>query len=98
VTMTMKLLLDTLQTADDGRVECSVAAPDGSILQGVIEQSFFDEFMMAQPVAAARVTDVDGMKRAERARQQRIVRENTDFLEGEFDKQWRMGGRVFVLR
>lgn len=96
--MMTKLLLETLKTVDDGHVECSVATPDGSIVQGVIEQSFFEEFKMVQPTAPQAKLDEVAAKRAEKARQQRIVRENASFLEGEFDKQWRMGGRAFVLR
>ncbi|RYE61019.1 MAG: hypothetical protein EOP20_00890 [Hyphomicrobiales bacterium] len=96
--MMTKLLLETLKTADDGHVECSVATPDGSVVRGVIEPSFFEEFVMAQPVAAQVQHDEQAKKRAEVARQQRIVRDNASFLEGEFDKQWRMGGRAFVLR
>ncbi len=95
--MTTKLLLETLKNADDGRVECSVATPDGTIVQGVIEQSFFEEFVMAQP-AAPKSGGAEAAQRAEQARQQRIVRDNARFFEGEFDKQWRMGGRKFVLR
>lgn len=102
--MTMKMLLDTLKMADDGHVECSVAAPDGTVLQGVIEQSFFEDFKVASAVtpAVAKVTETgpqaEAAKRAEAARLHRIVSANTGFFEGEFDKQWRMGGRVFVLR
>ena len=96
--MTTRLMLETLRQADDGHVECHVATPDGKVLKGVIEQSFFEEFMTAQPPVAPAMRDAQVAKRVDEARHQRIVRDNLTYLEKEFDKQWRMGGRVFVLR
>lgn len=81
-----KLLMETLRLADGGKVECDIVTPDGTRTRGVIEQSFFEEFMGAPGV---KLTPVQ---------QGRIVRDNVDYLEGEVDRQWRMGSREVVIR
>lgn len=84
--MSAKLLLDSLKLADGGKVECRVAAPDGTVLRGVIEESFFEEFVAAP---GAPMTAV---------KKGRIVHDNLAYLEAEADKQWRMGSRELIIR
>jgi hypothetical protein len=84
--MSAKLLLDSLRLADGGKVVCRVTAPDGTVLEGVIEKSFFDEFSTAPGQVLTPV------------RQGRIVSDNLDYIEGEADKQWRLGSRELVIR
>lgn len=81
-----KLLTDTLRLADGGRVECDVMTPDGSVAHGVIEHSFFEDFM---GVPNPKLTP---------EKQSRIVQENMAYLEAEADRQWRMGLREVVIR
>ena len=81
-----KLLLDSLRLADDGKVQCRVTAPDGTVMEGVIEQSFFEEFMTSP-------TDtIDGQRKG------RIIQQNIDYLEGQADRLWREGNRELVIR
>lgn len=83
---TAKLLLDTVKLADGGRVECSVAAPDGSVVKGVIEQAFFEDFMgMPEP-------------RLSLAQRGRIVQDNLDYFEREATRQWQLGNRDLIIR
>lgn len=83
---TAKLLMDTLRLADGGKVVCQVVAPDGGVLQGVIEKSFFEDFMgIENPQLSPQ-------------KQGRIVSENISYLEGEADRQWRLGSREVVIR
>jgi len=84
--MSTKLLLETLRQADGGVVECSVTAPDGTILKGSIEDSFFEEFQVG-PNAA-----LTPLKKA------RILQDNIAWLEAEAERQWRMGSRELVIR
>lgn len=84
--MSMKLILESLRLADGGRVECSVATPDGTVMQGVIENAFFEDFMgMPNP-------DLTPVKRG------RIVQDNIAYLEGEAERQWQMGSRELIIR
>jgi hypothetical protein len=83
---TAKLLMETLRLADGGKVVCQVATPDGGVVQGVIEQSFFEDFMgMPEPKLSPQ-------------KQGRIISENIKYLEGEADRQWRLGSRELVIR
>ncbi|TKW60734.1 MAG: hypothetical protein DI628_07520 [Blastochloris viridis] len=82
----VKLLLNTVKlAADGGRVECSVAAPDGSVVQGVIEKAFFEDFMgVPDPKLSL-------------AQRSRIVQDNIDYFEREAARQWSMGKRDLVI-
>lgn len=80
-----KLLLDSIRQADGGRVECTVSTPSG-VVRGVIEESFFEDFM-GQP--KPQLTPVQ---------RQRIVRENAEWFQTEADRQLRMGNRQVVIR
>lgn len=84
--MSMKLLLQTLRVADGGKVVCEVSAPDGSVVQGVIDQSFFEDFT--------------GTPRPQLTpqRQSRIVEENISYLEAEAQRLWDMGSRELVIK
>lgn len=83
---TMKLLLDTLKLADGGQVECSVAAPDGTVVPGVIEQAFFEDFMgTPEPKLSA-------------AHRGRIIQDNVAYFEEEATRQWQAGRRDLVIR
>ena len=84
--MSTKLILDSLRLADGGRVECQMMAPDGTILRGVIEQSFFQEF----------VTAPNEVIRPEK--QGRIVQDNLAYLEEVGDRLWREGNQELVIR
>lgn len=84
--MSIKFLLETMRLADGGRVECSVATPDGTVVQGIIEQSFFDEFVGAPQQVLTPV------KRG------RIVQDNIDYLEGEAERLWREGRREIHIK
>ena len=84
--MSTKLILDSLQQADDGRVECKMMAPDGTVLHGIIEQSFFQEF----------VTSPTEVIKPEK--KGRIVRDNLAYLESVSDRLWREGNRELVIK
>jgi hypothetical protein len=84
-----KLLLETLRLADGGKVVCAVQTPDGTVRQGVIEQSFFEEFQGA-PVARAASTSAP--------RQMRIVQDNVGYLEAEAERLWQQGQTQLVIR
>jgi hypothetical protein len=86
---TPKLLLDTLKVADNGRVECNVSTPDG-VRKGVIEASFFEEF-----VSAGTQNRVAALSPA---RQVRIVQENVAYLEQRTADLWARGERSLVIR
>jgi hypothetical protein len=81
-----KLLTETLQLADGGKVECDVVTPDGTVTRSVIEQSFFDEFVGAPN------------QHLSPKQQTRIVNDNVEYLEAEVERQWRMGNRELVIR
>lgn len=82
----VKLLLDTLRTVDGGKVVCEVLTPEGTVVRGSIEQSFFEDFMGSpQPDLSAQ-------------RQSRIVRENVDYLETEAARLLRLGFKEVVIR
>lgn len=83
--MLPKILQDTLRQADGGRVTCSLLTDDGRI-NGVIEQTFFDDFMNQ---TGETLTP---------AKKLRIVAENMTFLESEAAKQLRLGHREVVIR
>lgn len=84
--MSSKLLLDTLRLADGGHVVCDATLPDGSVVPSVIERSFFEDFMgVPNPVLTAQ-------------KQSRIVEDNLTYLEGEVERQWRLGSRSVVIR
>jgi hypothetical protein len=83
---TPKILKETLALADGGRVVCQVEAPDGSRMQGIIEDSFFEDFMGEdKPVLSAQ-------------RKARIVMDNIEYFEGELARQWAKGqtGEVVI--
>lgn len=84
--MTTKLLLETLRQADGGTVECAVTAPDGTILRGAIEESFFEEFQIGPN------TLLSPVKKA------RILHDNIAYLEAEAERQWRLGNRELIIR
>ena len=84
--MSTKLLMDTLRLADGGRVECEIMAPDGTIVHGVIEQSFFQEFLTAPN------------EEIKPEKQGRIVKDNLAYLESVSDRLWREGNRELVIR
>jgi hypothetical protein len=84
--MATKFLLETLRLADGGKVLCDVSAPDGRVLLGVIEQTFFEEFSLANP---------QGMTAQKQAR---ILQDNIGYLEGEAEKQWQAGAQQLVIR
>jgi hypothetical protein len=84
-----QLLLETLKVADDGRVECAVATPDG-VRSSVIETSFFADFISAGTQ--------DGATALSPARQARIVRENVAYLEARTSELWQQGVRALVIR
>jgi hypothetical protein len=86
---TPKLLLDTLKVADNGRVECSVITPDG-VRKGVIEASFFEEFLSAGTQ--------NGATALSPARQVRIVQDNVTYLEQRTAELWARGERALVIR
>jgi hypothetical protein len=86
---TPKLLLDTLKVADNGRVECSVTTPEG-VRKGVIEASFFEEFVSAGTQ--------NGVTALSPARQVRIVQENVAYLEQRTADMWARGERALVIR
>lgn len=81
-----RILLDTLRLADNGKVQCHVAAPDGTVVQGVIEASFFDEFMTSP------------LDKIDTKRKGRIIQDNVDYLEEQADRLWREGNRELVIR
>ncbi len=82
----MKLLLNTVRLADGGKVECHVAAPDGTVVTGVIEQAFFEDFMgMPDPKLTL-------------AHRGRIIQDNIDYFEREAARQWQMGKRDLIIR
>ena len=83
--MLPKLLQDTLRQADGGRVTCSLLTDDGRIT-GIIEQTFFDDFI-GQP----------GVELSA-AKKMRIVAENMSFLESEAAKQLHLGQREVIIR
>lgn len=83
--MSAKLLLDTLMLVDGGRVECSVAAPDGTVVKGVIPESFFEEFQTAPNMQLSP------------QRRGRIIQDNLAYLEAKADLQWRAGSRELVI-
>lgn len=81
----LKLLQETLRLADGGRVVCTAQAPDGSLVSGVIEQSFFEDFMgVPKPVLTPQ-------------RQARIVMDNVDYIEQEAGRLWQAGNRGEVV-
>lgn len=82
--MSTKLLLETLRTATDGKVEVSVSTPQG-LVRGVIEESFFQEF-------------VPNVTAASTARLTRIVADNAIYLEGEAAKQLAQGHQAITIR
>ncbi len=84
--MSTKLILDSLMQADDGRVECKMMAPDGTVVPGIIEQSFFQEF------ATSPVEVIKPEKKG------RIVRDNLAYLEKVSDRLWREGNRELVIK
>lgn len=82
----VKLLLDTLRTVDGGKVVCEVLTPEGTVVRGSIEQSFFEDFMgVPQPQLSAQ-------------RQNRIVQENVHYLETEAARLLEMGFKEVVIR
>ncbi|PZP39437.1 MAG: hypothetical protein DI585_04140 [Pseudomonas fluorescens] len=83
--MTVKILLDSLRLADGGRVECRIATPDGKIVDGAIEQAFFEDFM---GVPNPRI-GVAHMKE--------ILANNLDYFEKVAEQQWNMGSREVVI-
>lgn len=79
-----KLLLQTIRMADGGRVVCEVSTPDGGVVQGVIEPSFFEDFIgTPQPQLTPQ-------------KQSRIIEENAAYLEAEAERLWRIGDRVII--
>lgn len=78
--------MDSLRLADGGKVECRVTAPDGTVLRGVIEEAFFEDFMgEPKPV----------LSEAKRAR---IIHDNVAYFEKEAERQWQSGLRELVIR
>lgn len=77
-----KIIQETLALADGGRVVCQVQAPDGTQMRGVIEDSFFEDFMGADMV------ELTPQRRA------RIVLDNLHYFEGELARQWDQGEKV----
>jgi hypothetical protein len=82
----VKLLLDTLKTVDGGKVVCEVLTPEGTVVRGAIEQSFFEDFM---GVPEPRLSD---------ERKSRIVQENVAYLEGEATRLLHLGFKEVVIR
>jgi hypothetical protein len=85
--MAVKLLLETLRLANGGSVVCDVSTSDGAIINGVIEQTFFEEFA-AMPQSKALSAQ----------RHVQIVRDNLGYLEAEAERQWSAGMRELVIR
>ena len=83
-----KLLLESLRTADGGRVVCNVMTPDGLLRQSVIEKSFFEEFAVGTPSQVMNNPQ----------RQLRIVQENAQYLESEAERLWQQGQQALVIR
>jgi hypothetical protein len=84
--MSAKLLLDTLMLVDGGKVECRVQAPDGTVIRGVIEENFFEDFMGApKPVISPQ-------------QRGRIIQENLAYLEKRAEEEWNAGSRELVIR
>lgn len=81
-----RILLDSLRLADDGKVECRVEAPDGSVVQGVIEQTFFEEFMTSP------TDQIDGPRKG------RIIQQNIEYLETQAERLWHAGSRELVIK
>lgn len=81
-----RFLLDTLKTVDGGKVVCEVLTPDGAVVRGSIEQSFFEDFM---GVPEPRLSD---------ERRTRIVQDNVDYLEAEARRLLQLGFKDVVIR
>lgn len=83
--MSTKVLLESIRTADGGKVEYSVSTPEGTILTGTIEESFFEEFMgIPQP-------------NLKPERKVSIIRDNIPWLEAETERQFQQGNRRLVI-
>lgn len=84
--MSTRFLLQTLRAADGGRVVCEVSTPDGAVVQGVIEQSFFEDFTgTPEPQLSPQ-------------KQCRIVEENLAYLEQIAGELWEMGNREIIIK
>ena len=83
--MSAKILLETLRLVDGARVECSVAAPDGTLLKGVIRESFFEEFVTAPNM------ELSLQKRG------RIIQDNLSYLQDRAEREWQAGSRELMI-
>lgn len=73
-----RLLLNSIREADGGSVEYTVETTTGEKVSGVIEQTFFEEFKVAnQPMTGQR--------------KERITVENADYIEEMARRQIRIG-------
>ncbi|PIZ31705.1 MAG: hypothetical protein COY40_01365 [Alphaproteobacteria bacterium CG_4_10_14_0_8_um_filter_53_9] len=85
--MVSKLVLESIKKADSGTVTCTLQTPGGPV-QGVIEETFFQEFF-GNPTVAQTLSDT---------RTKRVLEENQNWLEAEADKQLASGARAIVIR
>lgn len=81
----LKLDLTSLKPTA-GRVECSFVTPQGTVVKGAIEESFFQDFL-SQPTPKLSVIH-----------QQRILADNQTWLVAEAERQLRLGHTSVIIQ